>query len=140
VTQDAAVQAVARSIARALAEPPLRRQVLEELRDSPAPQHRISLQGYLLGTRGSAVASRAAQAADLDAREFAALLRSLPSLELIVPRPTDRVNWTGSGDVAVFGTVGDGKDWAERGWLRGYTLAGDSVALGRSRHPGTSSS
>lgn len=134
--QDAAVQAVARGIAGALAEPALRRQLLEELRDSPLPQHRISLQGYLLGAQGSALASRSAQAAGRDAREFAALLRSLPALELIVPRPTDRVNWTGSGDLAVFGTVGDGRDWAERGWLRGYTPAGDSVALGPFQTPG----
>ena len=128
--REASVQALSGALARALASSSLRRQILEDLRDSPFPQHRIHLRSYLQGARGGGLAAAAAASMGMEAPQFATLLGSLPDLELVVPRPSDRMHWTGSDSLAVFGTTLSGPELIGGRSVKGYTPAGVPVTLG----------
>lgn len=59
-----------------------------------------------------------------------ALLDSLPEMELVMIRPQDRVLWSGSDDLVVFGTTQSKAEIATDGTLHGYTPTGEPVELG----------
>ncbi|MEW5930096.1 MAG: hypothetical protein AB1941_21785 [Gemmatimonadota bacterium] len=127
--QDAEV--LARTIARSLDDPALRRRLLEDLRDSPNPQHALHLKSYLGGADGGLLLDAGAGRVERSRQELRALLRDLPEMELVVTRASDRASWTGSGDLAVFGTTESLAEVAKKGGaLHGYNPAGEPVRLG----------
>lgn len=128
--QEEDVQTLARGMAQALADPKLRGRLLEDLRDSPFPQHKIHLKSYLKGVDGDVLLDASAKEIKKPKQQLRALLDDLPEMELMVPRPQDRVRWNGSEELVIFGTARDpARVLATEGALRGYTPAGDSVVL-----------
>lgn len=102
---EARADSVAHALALALADTAVRQQLLEDLRDSPFPQHALHLRSYLRGGRGRVVVEAAARATQMTPEAFAAMEERLPELQLLVERPVDRVRWTGGSDIAVYGTT-----------------------------------
>lgn len=124
---------VARGIALALARPDLRRHVLEDMRDSPFPRHRLHLSSYLHGERGTRIVLAAAQALKMQSEEFLALLEGLPEMELHMARSYDRGLWTGTHDVVV---AGSDRNWrtlygvdGPQAYVTGYTTAGQELQI-----------
>jgi hypothetical protein len=118
-----------KGIAMALSSPDLRRQVLEDLRDSPFPKHKLHLQSYLGSARGRTIATAAGRAIGVSLEQFLATLDGLPSLEFSVSRSIDRVRWTGTDDVVVVGSAADLTDILRAGRLSGYNVRGESVTM-----------
>jgi hypothetical protein len=115
---------VARGIAMALAQPGLRRQLLEDLRDSPFPRHKLHLKSYLHGRQGRAFAVSAAQALRVHPEAFLASLDALPEMELVVYTPRDRARWTGDRDLLVVGTTTPRAEALAGKFMTGYTTEG----------------
>src|SRR5438552_1556100 len=57
-----AVHLLARALALSMRDSKVRRQVLEDLRDSPFPRHKLDLKSYLRGARGRSLADAGARA------------------------------------------------------------------------------
>jgi hypothetical protein len=127
---DNAVDPVARGIAMALSDPGLRRQLLEDLRDSPFPKHGLHLQSYLRGTRGRVIAAAAAAAEKMETEQLLALVGTLPELQLSVPISYDRAFWTGTGDIVVTGsTLTQRQTVATTPRITGYTTRRGSIIV-----------
>jgi len=127
---ESAVALVARGVAQALTRADFRQRVLEDLRDSPFPNHRVHLNSYLRGARGRPMAEAVAQGTGRSVAELHALLQTLPQLELTVPLERDRVRWTGSDDIVVVGTVMNRQQLQRNSSLAGYdTRSGASVTV-----------
>ena len=118
------MQTVARAVALSLGDPELRQTLLEDLRDSPFPQHRIHLRGYLVG---GPVGQRVGEILGLESGGIASLLAGLPDLEISMPIPLDRARWTGSADIVVVGTAGTISSAAAELVMRGFNVAGEPV-------------
>lgn len=99
------VQAVARAVALGLASPDLRQQLRDDLNDSPYPGHALQLQAYLRGPQGAALLRAAESAQSLPAGALAHVADSLPPLQLWIPAVWQQTSWTGTPDLAVFGTT-----------------------------------
>lgn len=97
----------ARRVAIALADPALRQQVKNDLRDSPIPEFKIRFADYLRGPSGARLLRRLAHAGN--ATEAAALqqLATIPPLEFYMPVSTHRKSWRGGGDLIVATQVED---------------------------------
>lgn len=119
----------------ALADSALRMQVLEDMRDSPFPQHSLHLKSYLQGTRGTALSAAAARALNLSTPEFLDLLRPLPELAFRVDIHLDRAEWTGSSDIVVLGTLTSLRERRSLTSLPGYTVEGQQVDVPLTRKP-----
>jgi hypothetical protein len=124
-----ALEALVRGIATSLTDPALRRQVLEDLRDSPFPNHKIHLQSYLGGERGLVLIRAAAAAAGMRPVDLLASVQVLPELEFSMPRPYDQARWTGTEDVILVGTTRPRAEAARKGWLPGYGVGGRQVRV-----------
>ena len=105
VADSSQADSLARAIALALADPTLRTQVRDDLRDAPASRHAIHLATYLRGARGAALRVAMARALAGTSEQIEGLLSRLPALELVMERSVDRLNWTGTSDVVVYGTA-----------------------------------
>lgn len=126
---EAEAQLIARALALALANDDVRARLLEDLRDSPFPKHRLHLQSYLRGASGRALLLRAAAARGATPDEFLAALRTLPTLELWMPRSMDRTQWRGDANVAVFGTALTPAELMARSTGAGYMPDGRVVTV-----------
>lgn len=80
-----AIETVASGIAQALAEPELRAQVLEDMRDSPLARHKLHLPSYLAGDRGWRLASGAAAALKVPVTDFTRTVAQLRNAAIFVP-------------------------------------------------------
>lgn len=98
------VDALARALARALADSALRQRVLSDLRDSPFGGHALHLASYLGGPAGAPLRDAAGRHGMPPERLLAAT-RVRGGLQLSLPIPADRLFWTGTADVAVEGTA-----------------------------------
>jgi hypothetical protein len=127
--QDETARSIGRAVAIALADSNLRRQLLEDLRDSPFREHSIHAQSYLLAQRGSAISRRTANAAGLELDDFYSTLRALPELEIGLSSSLDRLRWTGTGDVVVVATVLDRRERLNRGVLTAFDVNGLPVTV-----------
>ena len=94
---------LARAVALALADPALRRQVLEDMRDSPFPNHAIHLPSYLAGTRALGLVLAAAQQGGVSVDHLRSLAQVRGGLQVVMRRPMDRASWTGSDSILVMG-------------------------------------
>ncbi|MEJ7760651.1 MAG: hypothetical protein WKF55_13790 [Gemmatimonadaceae bacterium] len=99
----AAADSIAKALALTLADGAIRRQLFEDLRDSPFPQHRIHLASYLSGPRGEVLARSVATRAGISVAQAVALASTRGGFQLIMPRAVDRMNWTGTEDIAIKG-------------------------------------
>lgn len=99
----AAADSLARLLALALADVALRKVIVDDLRDSPFPEHRLQLSSYLSGTRGKALASSMAAKGSISVSRVVALASTRGGLQLLMRRSVDRLTWTGSSDIAVKG-------------------------------------
>lgn len=108
----------------------LRRQLLEDLRDSPFPGHRIHLRSYLASARGRAIAAAAAAGAGTPTDSFLAVVKKLPSLQVSMPVSYDRVTWTGSDSAVVIGFTIPKEEVPLLGSITGYsTRTGEPVVV-----------
>ncbi|MBA3405822.1 MAG: hypothetical protein H0U13_14265, partial [Gemmatimonadaceae bacterium] len=105
-----AAGSLARAIALALADPAVRAQVLEDMRDSPFPEHAIHITSYLAGERGRALATVAAQRAGVSVSDLTGKGAVRGGLQLVMRRPIDRTTWTGTGDIVVMGVASTVKE------------------------------
>ena len=76
---------LARGLAAALADAGLRRQVVEDLRDSPFPEHGIHAVSYLAGPRGRPLLEAMARGVAQQPAELLALAARTPDLALVLP-------------------------------------------------------
>jgi hypothetical protein len=120
---------VVRALASALAEPAARARLLEDLRDSPFPKHRLHLKSYLRGNSGGALLAAGARRAGIRPARLNALLDSLPDMEILMPVSMDRVGWKGTPDLVVTGSALAGAEIHRRGSLSGYTVEGTPVTI-----------
>jgi hypothetical protein len=102
------VDSVARGIALAMASSDVRTRLLDDFRDSPFPAHALELRSYLSGTQGSVIARDAARALNMSEPAFLKLVAALPSMEFKMERALDRVQWTGTANVVVYGSAVNG--------------------------------
>jgi hypothetical protein len=66
------------------------------------------LRSYLSGTQGSVIARDAARALNMSEPAFLELVAALPSMEFKMERALDRVQWTGTANVVVYGSAVNG--------------------------------
>lgn len=121
---DETVKAIGRAVAIALADPGLRRQLFEDLRDSPFREHSIHFQTYFLGQGGLAISRRTAAAAGLELDDFRSTLRGLPDLEIGLSSLLDRLRWRGTDDVVVAATALDRRERLNAGALTAFDVRG----------------
>lgn len=124
-----------RALARALAEPSVRRRLFEDLRDSPFKQHKLHLQSYLRGASGQAVLAAGAKATGQSQAELQALLRTLPQMEIAIPIELHRLRWTGTPEVTVVGSALSRQEIGRRAVLNGYTTGGRAVSIHANARP-----
>ncbi len=101
----AGVDSLTRAFALALADPALRVQVHDDLRDSPFSGHRIHLASYLKSSRGRALLAAMSVAAGSSSDRIAAAAAIRGGLEISIPSATDRMFWDAENAVVVEGTA-----------------------------------
>ncbi len=120
---------LAKGIALALRDSTLRAQIVEDMRDSPFPQHSLPLRAYLQGRRGQPLAATAATALKIGARDLSALLASLPEVAFQAATREDRATWTGTGAIVVAGSASSLEDRDPSTALTGYTPDGSTASV-----------
>ena len=95
----------ARAIALAMAEAPVRRSILNDLRDSPFSEHKIVLQDYLTTASGKELLA-AMERAGIDAEVIRTGLQSAPRIQFYAPVTAQRVAWRGTPDILVVPNLG----------------------------------
>jgi len=90
----------ARAIARAMAEPEIRKQILGDMRDSPVSEHKLVLQNYLATPAGDRVLV-AIQHAGFDATRLRNDVQELGPIQFYVPSTSQRSTWKGTADIVV---------------------------------------
>ena len=124
--QEIQLQSLARATALALADDRVRQSVLEDLRDSPFPQHRIHLRSYFsVGDLGLAVARELG----VNRAGIAAALAGLPDLELLMRLKLDRARWSGTPDVVVIATTRTASAMAQDLFLTAFATDGSAREL-----------
>jgi len=126
---DAGVDSVAHALALALSDNTIRQHLLEDLRDSPNPEHALHFRSYLAGTRGRTLLDAGASAAHMTPDAFLGFVKQLPDLQLVVERPIDRVRWTGGSDIAVYGTSMPRNTRSGISTELGFRLNGDTISI-----------
>lgn len=104
-SDSAAVDSLARYLALALSDAGVRKLLLEDLRDSPFPLHRIHLASYLQGTRGRTLAVAMSSRSNIASNRVSVLSGARGGLQLVLRRSVDRTDWTGTPDIAVKGVA-----------------------------------
>src|SRR5205809_555405 len=90
----------ARAIALAMAQTPIRAQVLIDLRDSPYSEHKVVLQDYLRTSGGQRLLG-AMDRAGIDTASLHRTLQDTPRIQFYVPVAAQRASWRGTPDVLV---------------------------------------
>ncbi|HEX2092608.1 MAG TPA: hypothetical protein VHG28_09415 [Longimicrobiaceae bacterium] len=126
---DTTIDRLSLGLARALASPAIRRQILGDMRDSPFYRNALHLKSYFKGKRGRAIVTAAAAGAHMQPEQFLGLLESLPDMEISMLLPTDRVAWAGTNDLVVFGANVQRRQLGRFREVTGYTLRGEEMRL-----------
>lgn len=121
--QSKEIDETARALALALADGTNRMKLLEDLRDSPFPQHRVHLSAYLSGRAGRQIAAAMAPQMSTSQWDIQVQLSVLPDLEIVMPRMYDRAFWQGDESVIVVGL--QDLDTGFYAPLRGFDLHGE---------------
>src|SRR5437016_2430686 len=90
----------ARAIALALAEVPIRQQVLRDLRNSPYSEHKVVLQDYVQSPSGRLLLA-AIERAGINSDSLGQALKNAEPIQFYVPVTAHRVSWRGTADVLV---------------------------------------
>lgn len=105
VRNQSAIDTLAKGIALALRDSTLRVRIIEDMRDSPFPQHSLPLRAYLQGPRGASMAAAVRDALKVGSDDLSALLASVPEVAFQAATREDRATWTGSGAFSVAGSM-----------------------------------
>lgn len=122
---------LAMGLALALSDGVIRGQLRDALRDSPFRAHAIDLVSFLRGSNGLVIAGKAATALGIERAALIRLAESAGNLELVMPRPLDRVSWDGSADIEVTATPVSLRQRKETGREseRGYDVSGNATSV-----------
>lgn len=74
------------------------------------------------------VAAAAASEGGITPARMASMLSGLSDFEVSMPRPSDRVRWTGAGELVVFGTPLGPAEVVRAGVMQGFSTAGAAVS------------
>ncbi|HET9986104.1 MAG TPA: hypothetical protein VFQ38_21060 [Longimicrobiales bacterium] len=123
-------ESIARAVALALADPALRTQVLEDMRDSPFREKKLHLRSYLRGG-GEGLAVAAARSAGMAEADLLHLLDAGRDLEFYMPVPAHKLTWKGTPDVIVVATTMRDSELRRLGAteLTGYDTHGQPVRV-----------
>jgi hypothetical protein len=124
-----ALEPLARALSRALGDVALRRQVAEDFRDSPFPEHGVHAVSYLAGSRGRPLLEAMAKAIRQPPAELLSLAARVPDLALVLPVRWDRVSWTGDSAVVTVASGRTKAQWVQLGQTFALTAHGDSVPI-----------
>lgn len=126
-------QLLAKGLAMALTAPDLRRQLLEDMRDSPFEYHALHFATYLLGQRGNALSRATANALMIPGAQLATMVSMANAgkgFELVMPRYGDRRKWLGDTPLQVFATTRSVTEVMKFPWqASGYDSLGAIVKL-----------
>jgi hypothetical protein len=100
------LEQLARRMARALADPAVRRRVKQDLDRSPVREHKLHFQ-RLLADGARPAAADVARAAGVSAAALTVEALAAPALELYLPVPEHRARWTGDANVLVATALND---------------------------------
>jgi len=120
---------LARGIALALAQPPLRARLRDDLRNSTRGDHSLRLDAYLRSEGARPLMVAAAGALGVTTTQFLNFQSALPVLELVMERPLDRVRWTATPDIVVYGTSAFSTQRYEQITEAGFTTLGARVEV-----------
>lgn len=98
---------LARLVALALADPELRRQVRNDMRDAPMREHKLELSKYLYGPTGTILRSKMVESSGLSSNAVLTSLHALPPLEFYMPVAAHRKSWKGESDLIVAAQIDD---------------------------------
>ena len=99
-TERAALDRIARRLARAMADPDFRAYLKRELDRSPFVEHKLQLQSFLHGSGARALKEVARLSAASESAVEAEVREAIP-LEIYFPVPAHRAAWSGGEDVLV---------------------------------------
>lgn len=128
---EARSDSLAHGLALALGDADVRRQLRDNLRDSPFRLHALHLSSYLDGVAGRIIAAKAASALGIPADAFLRIAQSTPDLELVMPRMLDRVSWEGDAELDVAAVTMTLRERIQAGRVSepGYDLKGNPVSV-----------
>ena len=121
---------LALAVALSLSSETLRLRLLDDLRDSPFPDHSIHLRSYLNGARGHDLMASLARTLGRSEKDFQKFEASFPQLTLQLDRTLDRVTWKGTPDLIVYAPTLQGEKQIIAGpTARGFTTDGREVSV-----------
>jgi hypothetical protein len=126
----AAMDRLARRMARALGDPGFRSYVKQELDHSAVVEHKVQFQSFLLRSNGRAIAD-IARLSGSSKREVQDDAAAATSLEMYFPVAAHRVAWTGGSDVLVASA------WEDREAPVAYDTRGRRQVLSAEHPPAT---
>lgn len=131
-----ALEPLSRGLAIALRDEDLSRQLFEDLRDSPFPEHVIHAASYLAGPRGRPLLEAAANASGRSPGELLALAGRTSDLAFYMPVKLDRITWRGTPGVVVTASARTRDEWVRLGDARGFDGQGNEVTIPMDAPPG----
>lgn len=131
---DGPLAELGRGLALALDDAPLRQRMLEDMRDSPYPEHSLPLQSYLASDGGRDLAAAAARELGISAEELHARLEEQQDLQIFMPSRLQRGLWEGGGPVTVV-AASSREDRSDAGTYSGWNSAGGTVQVNPARVP-----
>ena len=129
-TVDGPAESIAAALAIALRDAGLRQRLLEDLRDSPFPRHRIELASYLAGERGRVLRDAASLAFPESLGDIDGALTELPSMALEVPSTLHQKTWDGREELQVVGSRLTLRERLRTPTLSAFTADGAVVEVG----------
>ena len=120
------IDALAQTFAVAVADHELRLRLLEDLRDSPFPNHAIHLASYLAGDRGRPIMQAMAAGSGMQPTAFLSGLSASGNIGLFVNPLESRETWRGDGNLVVW-PIDPGVSVADA--ATGYGPGGDPVTF-----------
>lgn len=131
---DGPLAELSRGLALALDDAPLRQRMLEDMRDSPFPEHSLPLQDYLASEGGRDLAAAAARELGISAEELHARLEEQQDLQIFMPSILQRGLWKGEGPVTVV-AASSREVRSDAGTYSGWNSAGGTVQVNPARVP-----
>ena len=127
---DGPAEAVAAALAIALRDAGLRQRLLEHLRDSPFPRHRLELRTFLGGVDGAGLRTAMEGAFVNGEVALAETLEELPSMVLEVPSTYQQHTWEGRKELQVIGSQLLLRDRLRAESFKAFTASGRTVDVG----------
>ena len=128
---EAAADSLAQGIARAIADEDVRKMLRDDLRDSPFPSHALHFWSYARSSSGARILERASRALGISVADLFRIEKTLPRLEIVIPRSMDRLAWQGGSEINVIATPLplETRISERRGSEKGFDLFGNRVVI-----------